>query len=329
MKNNTGTKVLVITITVFIAIGAILLLVANRFWFEHPEVLPSQPAPSGAILPSPLTTQRPNADTSSEPPIPSASPTPTPTPAPTPRVKGGELLESYQDEGLTLSLRRFETGEGQEKVTFFVAEILLDDMSRLGSGFAKDTFGRNYQELPSSIATRLGAILAVNGDYYGYRDDGVIIRNGILYRDAPAQRQGAAFLPDGNMIVYTETEDTAAELLRQGALHSFSFGPILLEDGQMPATIETDRSAPLNPRTAIGMIQPGHYIMTVVDGRLKGYSQGMTLKELAEMMASFGCVTAYNLDGGGSSTIVWNGSRVNKPQGKDHERASSDILYLK
>ena len=82
------------------------------------------------------------------------------------------------------------------------------------------------------------------------------------------------------------------------------------------------------PRTAIGMIAPGHVVFVVVDGRSSGYSRGMTLPELARTMKDLGCEVAYNLDGGGSSALWFNGDVRNRPQGSDKERGTSDIVYL-
>ena len=328
MGGKSGVRAVIIALAVLAALGSALLAVAGRFWFERPEAIPSQPAaPQTTYTASPNEPPAPIPAPVAEP---TAEPTPEPTPEPTvrpqPQIKGGELLHRYEDKGVTLELRRFETGAGQERVTYFIAEVLLADMSRLASGFAKDTFGRNFQEKPSSIAKRHEALLAVNGDYYGFRDDGVMIRDGVLYRDAPA-REGAAILPDGRLILYDETEATAEELMAMGALHAFSFGPILLQDSVAPRAYQTGISG-LNPRTAIGMIAPGHFVWAVVDGRLKGYSRGMTLRELSALFAELGCTDAYNLDGGGTSTMIWDGELINLPQGKATERASSDILYI-
>ena len=82
------------------------------------------------------------------------------------------------------------------------------------------------------------------------------------------------------------------------------------------------------PRTAVGMIATGHYLWVVVDGRSSGYSRGMTLPELAQVFVDRGAQVAYNLDGGGSSAMVFNGSLVNNPLGKGQERGTSDILYV-
>ncbi len=82
------------------------------------------------------------------------------------------------------------------------------------------------------------------------------------------------------------------------------------------------------PRTAVGVIDSNHLVFVVVDGRAEGYSEGVTLPELAEIFVGLGAVTAYNVDGGGSSTMVFDGALVNDPLGKGTERGTSDVLYI-
>jgi exopolysaccharide biosynthesis protein len=84
----------------------------------------------------------------------------------------------------------------------------------------------------------------------------------------------------------------------------------------------------LQPRTAIGVIGPNQLVFVVVDGRAAGYSTGVTMPQLGQIMLDLGATTAYNIDGGGSSTMYFNGSLVNNPLGKNQERGTSDILYL-
>ena len=85
-----------------------------------------------------------------------------------------------------------------------------------------------------------------------------------------------------------------------------------------------------NPRTAIGMIDEGHYVFVVSDGRTDE-SEGLSLYQLAAFMEQLGVETAYNLDGGGSSTMVFNGELVNNPTTTGNsvkERSVSDIVYI-
>ncbi|MEK4508458.1 phosphodiester glycosidase family protein [Paenibacillus sp. FSL K6-2524] len=213
----------------------------------------------------------------------------------------------------------------------------FQDSNNLLSAFADNSFGRNIIENTSEIASNNDAIFAINGDYYGFRNDGVIIRNGTLYRDSPV-RTALALFNDGAIQSFDETQISSSELLADGVTNTLSFGPVLIEDGKMVedfshVMIDTNfgnRSIQgANPRTGIGMIAPNHYIFIVVDGRKEGYSRGMTLPEFAQVFADLGCTEAYNLDGGGSSTMYFMGRIVNNPQGKNRERGVSDILYIK
>lgn len=178
-------------------------------------------------------------------------------------------------------------------------------------------------------------MFAINGDYYGFGSTGIEIRNGVVYRDEPA-RQGLAFYLDGHVEVYDETQTSADALLADGVWNTLSFGPAVVENAQVVAGIE-DVEVDTNvgnhsiqgdqPRTAVGVIDDNHLVFVVVDGRQSGYSEGVTLPELADIMISLGARTAYNLDGGGSSTMYFNGDVVNSPS-NGGERGTSDILYV-
>lgn len=244
---------------------------------------------------------------------------------------------NYKSDNVQISVKQVVEGSGEDKITYYVADVKVTDVSYLSSAFAKDTFGRNIVETTSEIAENNGAVFAINGDYYGYRDNGILIRNGNLYRDTAA-RTGAALYTDGSLKTYNESDTSATELANSGVIDTFSFGPILVQDGKAITDFENvsidnnikGRSIQnANPRTGIGMIEPNHFVFIVVDGRSTNYSRGMTLTEFAKTFADLGCVEAYNLDGGGSSTMYFNGRVVNNPLGKGEEREISDILYIK
>lgn len=243
---------------------------------------------------------------------------------------------TYDSDDADVAISTVVTGTGDDTVTYYVADVTLTDATALRSAFAKNTFGENITETTSDIAADNNAIFAINGDYYGFRDTGIVIRNGVVYRDEGA-RQGLAFSLDGTVQVYDETATTAEELLADGVWNTVSFGPAIVEDGDIVSGIE-DVEIDTNvgnhsiqgdqPRTAIGVIDDNHLVFVVVDGRSPGYSAGVTLTGLAEIMQGLGVTTAYNLDGGGSSTMYFNGSLVNDPLGTGTERGTSDILYL-
>lgn len=235
-----------------------------------------------------------------------------------------------------LAIKKVTTGSGDAAVTYFVADLKLTDATALRSAFAQDSFGENIIETTSAIAKGKDAVFAINGDYYGFRDTGIVIRNGVAYRDKGA-REALAFYRDGTVKVYEETSTTAAALVADGVWNTLSFGPSLLQDGAVKAGIddvEVDTNfgnhsiQGLQPRTAVGVLGTNHVVLVVVDGRSEGYSAGVTMSGLAQLMLDLGATTAYNIDGGGSSTMYLNGSLVNNPLGKNQERGTSDILYV-
>ncbi len=235
---------------------------------------------------------------------------------------------SYQDENLQITLttlRRCDT-------TVYAAEV-AGDPSLLKTAFAKGAYGRNVTAKTSETAAQAGAILAVNGDYYGAQEKGYVIRGGVLYRDtAVSGREDLVIWADGSMEIVCEDDVTAQELLAAGAREVLSFGPGLVEDGQISVTEseEVGKAMASNPRTAIGVLENGNYILVVSDGRTEE-SEGLSLYELAQVMQELGAVTAYNLDGGGSSAMVFNGQLVNKPTTSGSsikERSVSDIVYI-
>jgi exopolysaccharide biosynthesis protein len=248
-------------------------------------------------------------------------------------------METMEDVVLesTISIEQIEIGTGVQKITYYIADVFLGEDMQLVAAFAKNSYGTNITEKTSAIAEDNNAIFAINGDYYGFREDGIMIRNGVIYRDEGV-RTGVAFYKDGNMQVYDETMTTAEQLVEEGVINTYSFGPGLISDGEIIDGIdevEIDTNFGNHsiqgdqPRSAIGMISENHYIFLVVDGRSEGYSKGMTLTEVANVLYDYGCVEAYNLDGGGSSTMYYEGELVNNPLGKDKERATSDILMIR
>lgn len=238
--------------------------------------------------------------------------------------------DSYTSDTVSITL----TEKYIDNTMVYIADIQLSDVSDLQSGLADGSFGRNVSETTSEIASDVGAILAINGDYYGFRDTGYVMRNGYLYRSKSAgdDQEDLVVYEDGTMEMIQEGDVTAEELEAAGAVQIYSFGPALIDDGEITvrADDEVDQSMTSNPRTAIGMIEAGHYVMVVSDGRTSE-SEGLTLQQLAEVMSDLGCTVAYNLDGGGSSTMVFNGEVVNQPttNGKTiQERKVSDIVYI-
>lgn len=237
---------------------------------------------------------------------------------------------SYSDENIQIeiqTLREYDTD-------IYIADVILNSIDYLKTAFANDTYGKNIRETTSNIAENKNAILAINGDYYGFRNNGFVLRNGVIYRDSArdgSDNEALAINADGSFSIIDENTSDLEEILASGALQAFSFGPSLIQNHEITVTqdSEVSQSMQSNPRTAIGIIDNLHYIFLVSDGRTSA-NEGLSLYELAEIMQDLGCSTAYNLDGGGSSTMYFNGSLVNQPTSghRSGERKVSDIVYI-
>lgn len=261
-------------------------------------------------------------------------PTPTPSvpprPSATPQITATPIAPQFSETGYRSAYVDFDiTTEKIDKSVYYIVDISIKDMRCLRAAFAKGQFGKKYRERPTVMARDNDALLAISGDYCGYRDDGIIIRNGEIYRNKP-KRDMAAIFSNGEMRIFPEAEypgDSVQALLDEGLLHTFSFGPALIRDGVV-CDFSRERLRGANPRAGIGYISPGHFVFMVVDGRKASYSVGVTLDVFARAFEKLGCTQAYNLDGGGSAAMVFNGEPLNRPQGTDRQRAISDILYI-
>lgn len=238
---------------------------------------------------------------------------------------------SYKDSNVDINI----TTVRKNNTTVYVADVKLSDSSYLKTALAYDSFGTNVTEATSSIATNNNAILAVNGDYYGADRSGYVIKNGVIYRNtvrSDSEYPDLAVYKDGSFKIIYETKVTAEELLANGVVNLFAFGPSLVENGEISVDHNTEvrQAMTKNPRTAIGIVDKNHYILVVSDGRTNE-SEGLSLYELAEVLKEYGATTAYNLDGGGSSTMYFNRNIVNNPTTNGHrisEREVSDIVYI-
>ena len=238
---------------------------------------------------------------------------------------------SYKDDNISVNLS--ETTVNNTQV--YVADITLSSSDYLKTAFAQNAYGTNVTAKISVTAADNNAILAVNGDYYGANSTGYVIRNGVVYRDTVRENSNngdLAIYKDGSFKIIYEDLISAEQLVKDGVINLLAFGPALVENGEIAVgkNQEVGQAMASNPRTAIGIIDENHYIIVVSDGRTSE-SEGLSLYQLAEVMKSYGAKTAYNLDGGGSSTLYFNGQVINKPTtggNKISERAVSDIVYI-
>lgn len=238
---------------------------------------------------------------------------------------------SYKDDNISINLSESTVNSTQ----VYVADVTVSSSDYLKTAFAQNAFGTNVTAKTSETAKNNNAILAVNGDYYGANSTGYVIRNGVVYRDTVREDSSngdLAIYKDGSFKIIYEDQISADQLVKDGVVNLLAFGPALVENGEIAVGTneEVGQAMASNPRTAIGIIDANHYIIVVSDGRTSE-SKGLSLYQMAEVMKSYGVKTAYNLDGGGSSTLYFNSQVINKPTtggNKISERAVSDIVYI-
>ena len=287
--------------------------------------------------PSPVPTPTPTPEPT---PTPTPTPTPEPTPEPTPTgLCGGrfpdkfsvtpELSElSYSDSGLSITITRYDDNREicRDIAVYFVADVYLQDVERWKTAAAGDNFAVSKTDKVVRMAKAHNALFALSGDYFNYQSKGLIIRNGVLYRNKYDTRRDLCVLyRDGVLKTFEANTYTAEEIIASDPWQTWQFGPGLLDENGEPKTEFNTSLSDLNPRCAIGYFEPGHYCFVVVDGRRDNYSKGATMRELALIMHHLGCVAAYNLDGGLSAQMYFNGSIRNRNSGG---RAIGDIIYF-
>ncbi len=287
-------------------------------------------APTEAPTDSPVPTEAPTE-------APTAIPTETPTPEPTAEPlsdfdqhfvnDGGDEIVTidldkgewiYRSDILAVEIQRYATtypnGSKEKPCVYFVAHIY----ERTYDSF-RPTFGSNRHNGVDicgamEMADDAKCVLWITGDNLINCDTeqkGILIRGGYLFQRAD-RIDGCTLDPETHSLhILHKGSGTALDLLESGVQNCFSFGPVLVENGAIPDAARTARSK-TNPRTAIGMIEPGHLVAVVADGRQDGYSLGLSGVELAELMQSLGCTTAYNLDGGVSATMIFMGNKINR-----------------
>lgn len=251
-------------------------------------------------------------------------------------VTATDISYSSQDLSIQLSYRHYDTGRldlsesGKHKkygtqVSYVLADIYVGDITCFQTAFAQDTYGVGYTEKLSDMSDAMKAVLAVNGDSYSnnrHRDNGTIIRNGVVYRSSPTDMETCVLNWDGTMEIYSPDQIDLQQLIEKGAYQSWIFGPSLLDENgraKPAASLRTwDYIRESHPRTAIGYFEPGHYCILLVDGRQKS-SRGMFPEEMAKVFEDLGCRAAYNLDGGHCSFMTFQGRTANHPYKPEHE----------
>lgn len=291
---------------------------------EEPFVITVSPVPVLTAEPIPAPTSEPT---------PTPTPEPTPTPTPSPKFAGkytDEVIESensYTSPDISYTWYSvYDKDSYSEEVTYYVVDIYVKDATVIKTGFASGSFKSMAYRSMQFVSDRVGAVIAISGDYARARDTGLVIRNGEVLRTKLDPRRDVGVLyKDGTFKTYLAREVPLEDILASDPWQSWCFGPSLLdENGHAKSRFNTDVGK-MNPRAVFGYYEPGHYCFVLVDGRQEKYSMGMNMSELSSLMESLGCTSAINLDGGLTAQLSWRGKLINHPL---RYRELHDIIYI-
>ncbi len=248
----------------------------------------------------------------------------------------------YEADGLSIEINKYSQSQGassEDLIVYWVADVIMDDPDQmLQTTFAGGDYESSIEgkERCSVMAKEQKAIFAVNGDACGFRGDGgdyedpILIRNGKIYHEDDRNiGEMLAIYKTGKMKIFSPGDlGSAKEMVADGVRDTFWFDTALVKDGKVvQALIDNEQYYALNPYTAIGQVDDHHYVFICVDGRESNGSIGVTYTGMARLMQKYGCITAYELDGGGSTTMYFDGMILNEPS-DGRERSIADAICI-
>ncbi len=237
-----------------------------------------------------------------------------------------DALYSYVGDTIFISIQKgsYKTG------IYYLTHVIIEDPSQIHGDSSYGTWG-GTRETASEAAERTGAILLTNGGGFSYdtgkphADDTVVIDgeilNDVLTKSSSSAGGGSICLKDDGTLFMPEAGLTGQDLLNDGVVYTWTFGPLLIKDG-VRQEVDTSKTA---PRTAYGMVAPCEYY--IITSGTFGYVNGFYYNEMQDIFEALECDTAINFDGGGSTTLVFDGELINEPA-YGEERAVVDFVYF-
>jgi len=235
--------------------------------------------------------------------------------------------DSYRSPTLSVTVTKVRDTESFRCISvYYVADIHVRDVTQIKTASTTGNFAKRSHGDVESTAKKNASLVAISGDYYSAHRNGMVVRNGTVFRQTTGFGDVCVLLKNGVMKTILKEDVNVESILKEDPWQVWEFGPALLdENGNARTSFPGTKIGGENPRCCIGYVEPGHYYFVVADGRVKA-TRGMTLVDLAKLMESLGCTVAYNLDGGASAHFFWNGAIRNHPSGGGRE--ISDIIFV-
>lgn len=234
---------------------------------------------------------------------------------------------SYTSPEVSVTIETVVTGEGSSKITYYVADVYVASLDNFKTYTAHGQMNYFDTQPALEMMAESNAIFAISGDFLTYQQSGFLLRNGEVYK-AERNYSICVLFPDGTIETYDRGSYQIQDILDRDPVQVWSFGPVLLDkNGQTRSSYDVpDAVSYPNPRSAIGYYEPGHYALVIVDGRKEGHSAGMRIPELAQVFEDLGCTAAYNLDGGGTAVMLFDGKIYSRQS--NGGRDLGDILLI-
>lgn len=230
------------------------------------------------------------------------------------------------------------TSVRQSRTDIYIADIYVRSVENFQRAFANNKWHSGTEKV-KILSENNQAVLGMTGDNGHNLKAGIVIGNGKIWRRVSNGTRDICLLyRDGTLVTieeqYIDHDGIRAQADEGLIWQCFVFGPALLdENGKAKQKFNTN-VRPANPRSVIGYYEPGHYCFVQVDGRGAdskldpgNRSVGLTMDELSLFMESLGCKAAYNLDGGQSSMLYYDGEILSSPY--QNGRKTGDIVFIR
>ncbi|MBQ6078068.1 MAG: phosphodiester glycosidase family protein [Clostridia bacterium] len=303
---------------------------------EDTVVMPETPQPTAHA-------QTQAADDTAPAPTDTPEPTQEPTPTPIPGLLGDRFKEKFSDgapvveepntsetlpdgtvktliyvyRGTKSAVELYHYQKG--KLEYQIADVYVREIEKLTT---ESVTNQGYAKMLYEFARELNARIAINSDYFTTNaiNEGLIIRNGKLLQSKVCKNSDLCVVYQDGMVRCFDCKKEKIDndaIIASYPYHAFYFGPSLLDENGNAKEKFNSTVGALNPRTAFGYYEPGHYAFISILGTRSmkdinghglgnGKSPGMTFTEMSALCASMGMKAAYNLDGGQSSGMYWN-----------------------
>ena len=239
----------------------------------------------------------------------------------------------YKDSTIEVTCWKEVSKINKAEISF--ADVKIKHPSQFRRQWANGDYNSSKYQYPTNIFALSNGVVGMSSDFYKFRKYGIIVQYGTVICDKRSNLSRQKYLDvlvidyNGDFKIWNDSE-LSEHIKKNGAddiMLSFTFGPALVVDGK-PYDPAVEKNYPLGEsymhsgRAAIGQLGKLHYLLCTYG------NPGLHREDFPAILAEKGCITAYNLDGGQSGTLVYQNKVFNKIAYMGEQRPMSDVLYF-